>query len=122
MDPATQSFLVWALSFLPPPWNVYAASAIGCAGILSMVASGISAGVKPPSAEAPNWLRVTYKVVTWPALNLRWAQNAVVPGMPPAVQAAAKEAAKIAASMPEKTVVVGVSPSGATVIATKELP
>lgn len=111
MDPATQSFLVWALSFLPPPWNVYAASAIGCAGILSMVASGISASVKPPSAEAPKWLRIAYKVATWPALNLSWARNAVVPGMPPAVQAAAKEAAKIAASMPEKTVVAATGPT-----------
>ncbi len=105
MDPATQTFLTAVFSFLPEPYRTYAASAVGIAGVLSMVASVVAARVKPPSSAAPSWKRTLYTVVTWPAFNLGWARNAVLPGMPRAVQEAALVSAKLAAAAPELTTV-----------------
>lgn len=118
MDPATQAALVWLLSFIPSPYKEIIASAIGIFGMMSLGANLISRNVKPPSAEAPKWVQTTYKVLTWPALNGKWARNAVLPGMPVAVQAAAKEMAEIAAAAPEKTIVVAPL-AGAAVVAPK---
>jgi len=118
MDPTTQTFLVWLFGFIPAPYNTYAASVIGILGIMSVLASAISAKVKPPAADSAKWVQGIYKVVTWPALNFGWARNAVVPGMPAIVQQAAKEAAVIAAKIPEATVIAGTAPNGAAVIST----
>jgi len=105
MDPATQTFLTTAFSFLPHPYDTIAASAVGIAGVLSMLASIIASRIKPPSAASSEWMQMAYKVATWPALNFHWARNAVLPGMPAAVQEAALVSAKLAAAAPQLTTV-----------------
>ena len=98
--------LVSALALiLPPAYALWLGDAVTIASILSLLASAFSAAVKPPSAASPIWLREAYSVATWPALNLRWARNAVVPGMHAPVQQAALISAKLAAAAPELTTV-----------------
>jgi hypothetical protein len=98
MDPTA---LTAVFAFLPEPYRSYAASAIGILGILSLLASVISASIKPPSINSAKWVQTVYRIVTWPALNLGWARNTVVPGMDPRVQQAAIEVARVVAKMPE---------------------
>lgn len=105
MDPATQTFLTTLLYLLPEPFRSYGATAIGVAGILSLVASFLAAVIKPPSAASAEWKRRIYQVATWPALNFGWARNAVLPGMPRVVQQAALVTAKLAAAAPALTTV-----------------
>ncbi len=100
-----QTALQAVFAVLPEPWRTYAASALGIAGVVSLLSSTFAAAVKPPSSTAPSWVRTAYAVATWPAINLGWSRNAVVPGMPPAVQQAAIISAKLAAAVPETTVV-----------------
>ena len=104
MDPTTQSALQALMSFLPAPYATYAADVVGIAGVASMLASLIAARIKPPSSNSKPWIQTVYSIATWPAMNLGWARNAVVPGMTPAVQQAALAAAKLAAAAPELAV------------------
>ena len=80
--------------------------AVTIASILSLVASVLAASVKPPSASAPGWVAVAYRIATWPALNLAWAQNAVVPGAHAPVQRAMLVTAKLAHAAPELAAIV----------------
>ncbi len=100
-----QTALLALLGFVPEPYRTYGADVLGIAGLLSLLASLIASQVKPPSTNHAAWVQTLYRVVTWPALNLNWARNAVVPGMSPPVQQAALAAAKLAAAFPAAQVV-----------------
>ena len=111
MDPNTQTLLSGLFAFLPKPYSTYAADLVGIAGVLSMLASVIAAKIKPPSSNSAKWVQTVYRVATWPALNLGWARNTVVPGMHPEVQQAAIAVAQVVAKMPELAPMPGKIPT-----------
>ncbi len=117
MDPSTQTALTALFGFLPQPFGTYAASAVGIAGIVSLLSGQVARWVKPPSTNSAAWAQTLYHVVTWPAQNFGWARNAVLPGMAPVVQQAARVAAEMTAAAPALAVVAPIAAAnGAPVI------
>ena len=96
-------FISILLTFMPPGAATYVGWAVGILSMLCSASSLFVAFCQPPHAGSAAWWLNAYKVAAWPALNFRWATNAVVPGMPAAVREAALQSAKLAAAAPELT-------------------
>lgn len=106
--------LVAALSVLPG-----AAKFLAYLPLLIVLCKVVIVVWSPPPAAGSKLVGL-YNLINKVALNFGGATNAVMAGMPAPVQAAAAEAAKLAAAAPEQTVVAGTTPVQAPVIAVKE--
>ncbi len=85
---------------------------LGALGSLCVI---ITALLPAPSAEAPRWWIIAYRIISFLAGNFGHARNAVAPGMPAPVRDAALVSARLAHAAPELATVASV-PSTKTVI------
>ncbi len=79
----------------------YVPAVMGYAGMFATACVLIAKYVKPPSASAPKWWIVTYRVINVFAGNGGHAINATPPGLPAPVRDASITAAKATAAAPE---------------------